>query len=151
MPSEYRVIFFDPTEIARGAIEWKRQQGAKVPSRKIVRMEVQNKTLDVKLYFADEQDKVPPLELRSEEVVAALLTFCRKVKIPLPMRAVKNLVRQGEQLAFMISMPTELDPPTVPIEYTGRVGAEGAGEKHKKSLENREKPQEASSGPDVVP
>lgn len=119
MPSEYRMIFFDPIEIAKGAIEWKRSQGGKVPPRKIIRMEVDSETLSVKLHFAEGQDTQPPLELKPEEVTAALLTYCRKAKIPLPMRANKSLIRQGDQLAFLISLPTDLDPPTVPLEYTG--------------------------------
>lgn len=118
MPSEYRMIFFEPAEISKGAVEWKRSQGGKVPVQKIVRMEVDSETLNVKFHFAEGKDVVPPLELRSEEVKAALLTYCRKAKIPLPMRASKNLVRQGDQLAFLISLPTELAPPTVPVEYT---------------------------------
>lgn len=119
MPTEYRLIFFEPVEIAKGAIEWKRSQGGKVPARRVVRMEVEDETLNVKLHFAEGKDKALPLELRSEEVVAALLTYCRRAKIPLPMRANKTLVRQGDQLAFMISLPTELEAPTIPLEYAG--------------------------------
>ena len=119
MPSEYRLIFFDPAEVATGAVEWKRAQGGKVPSRKVVRMEVDNATLAVKLHFAEGKDKAAPLELKPDEVTAALLTYCRKASIPLPMRAAKKVIRQGDQLTFMISMPSDLEPPTIPVEYTG--------------------------------
>jgi hypothetical protein len=123
MPSEYRLIFFEPAEIAMGAVEWKRAQGGKVPARKVVRMEIDNQTLAIKFHFAEGKDKAPPLELTPDEVTAALLTYCRKAKIPLPMRATKKLVRQGDQLTFMISMPSDLEPPTMPVEYTGGAGA----------------------------
>jgi hypothetical protein len=125
MPSEYRLIFFEPSEIATGAVEWKRTQGGKVPARKVVRMEVDRETLAVKFHFADGKSKVPPLELTSGEVTAALLTYCRKTKIPLPMQASKTLVRQGDQLAFMISMPSEMETAMIAIEYIG----DGATEK----------------------
>jgi hypothetical protein len=117
------MIFFEPAEIAKGAVEWKRSQGGKVSVQKIVRMEVDSETLNMKFHFAESKDAVAPLELRSEEVTAALLTYCRKAKIPLPIRANKSLVRQGDQLAFLISLPTDLDPPTFPIEYKGTLNA----------------------------
>ncbi len=86
-------------------------------------MEIDNQTLAVKFYFAEGKDKVSPLELTPEEVTAALLTYCRKAKIPLPMRASKKLIRQGDQLTFMISMPSDLEPPTIQVEYTGEAKA----------------------------
>lgn len=119
MPSEYRLIFFDPGEIAKGAVEWKRAQGARVPDRKVVRMSIDRSNLGVTFHFAGGGDKAQPLVLKAEDVTAALLVYCRRTRIPLPMRAAKKLVQFDDQLAFMFSMPSESDPPSLGVEYLG--------------------------------
>ncbi len=65
-----------------------------------------------------DQTAIPSLELKSEHLQTALLTLCRKQKIPLPMKSAKTLISLQNQITFMVTLTNENDAPKMKIEYT---------------------------------
>ena len=121
MPSETRFIFFETGELLRASLDWAVANGKKIGKAKPSRLHVDLEALAVSVHFdvkGAEQPTIPPLELKSEHLQTALLTLCRKQKIPLPMKSAKTLIALQNQITFMITLTNENDAPKIRIEYT---------------------------------
>jgi len=120
MPSETRFIFFDTGELLRASLDWAIANGKKIGKAKATRMHVDLEALAVSVHFdvKGAEPAAPPLELKSEHLQTALLTLCRKQKIPLPMKAAKTLIALQNQITFMIALTNDNDAPKIKIEYT---------------------------------
>jgi len=120
MPSETRFIFFETSELLRASLDWVVANGKKLGKAKPSRLHVDLEALTVTVHFdvkGAEQPAAPPIELKSEHLQTALLTLCRKQKIPLPMKSAKTLIALQNQITFMLTLTNENDAPKIKIEY----------------------------------
>ena len=126
MSSEYRVVFFEDREIVMALIEHARTQGTKLPGGTAARLQIDRATMSAKLSFAKRgAAPEPPVEFHSAALAQAMIRYCKKVGIPLPVRANKELrVRANKELrvmddrvAFVVELVREPTETTIPIEY----------------------------------
>ena len=120
MPSETRFIFFETGELLRASLDRGVANGKKTGKGKAARLHIDLEAMAVTVHFdtkGADQTAVPPLELKSEHLQTALLTLCRKQKIPLPMKSAKTLIALQNQITFMITLTNENDAPKMKIEY----------------------------------
>ena len=119
MPSETRFIFFEPAELLRAGLDWAVANGKKLGKNKAARLHIDLQALEIAINFDAKgtEPAVPPLELKSEHLQTALLTLCRKQKIPLPMRSAKTLIALQNQITFMITLTNDNEGTRMNVEY----------------------------------
>ena len=118
MTSEYRVVFFDDREIVMALIEHARTQGTKLPAGKANKLEIDRATLTAKLGFARRgSPNEAPIEFNSAALAQALIRYCKKSGIPLPVKANKELRVMDDRVAFIVELQRPATDSLVPIEY----------------------------------
>ena len=119
MPSETRFIFFEPAELLRAGLDWALANGKKLGKAKATRLHVDLQALCVTIHFdvKGAEPAAPPIELKSEHLQTALLTLCRKQKIPLPMKSAKTLIALQNQITFMITLTNDNEGAKMNVEY----------------------------------
>jgi len=116
--NEYRVVFFDDREIVMALIEHARMQGTKLPAGKANKLEIDRATLTAKLAFVRRgSPSEAPLEFNSAALAQALIRHCKKVRIPLPVNANKELRVMDDRVAFIVELQHPTPDSLVPVEY----------------------------------
>ena len=118
MTSEYRVVFFDDREIVMALIEHARTQGTKLPAGKANKLEIDRATLTAKLGFARRgSPNEAPIEFNSAALAQALIRYCKKAGIPLPVKSNKELRVMDDRVAFIVDLQRAPADALVPVEY----------------------------------
>jgi hypothetical protein len=117
--SEYRVVFFEDREIVLALIEHARTQGTKLPAGTARKLSIDRDTMTVKLSFAKKgAESDNPVEFHSAALAQALIRFCKKSGIPLPVKANKELRIVDDRMAFVVEMNRPAADTLIPIEYS---------------------------------
>jgi hypothetical protein len=118
MSSEYRVVFFEDREVVMALIDHARTQGTKLPAGTAAKLQIDRATMTAKLSFAKRGSAPePPVEFHSAALAQAMIRHCKKVGIPLPVRANKELRVMDDRVAFVVELVREPTETTIPIEY----------------------------------
>jgi hypothetical protein len=118
MTSEYRVVFFDDREIVMALIEHARSQGTKLPQGKASKLEIDRATLTAKLAFSRRgADNEAPVEFNSAALAQAMIRYCKKAGIPLPVKANKELRVMDDRVAFIVELQRPPTDTLIPVEY----------------------------------
>jgi len=108
MSSETRRITFTSEELVQAVANHRRDEKQPFPSSRVRGAQVtQANGSGLKIAFALDPatgDGAKELELKPNEVGAALIKFCRLKKIPLPKRATKSLAANDGQIILVLSL-----------------------------------------------
>ncbi len=104
MPKEINYLAFSNEELSTALTEFRRSQANPFPSNRIERLSIRQAqgTFVVTVRLLDRRSgKVIPIEVGPTEVLAAIIFFCKRHRIPLAMRAHKSLDVIGNQIALL--------------------------------------------------
>ena len=106
MISEIRYLMFEEQDLLRAMIEYRKSKNQPLPAGLIVEFKVQRKqpmtcTLSI---CKDETGKKADVIFTNDIMRAALISYCMYKKVPLPVKAVKDLQMFGERIGLLVSL-----------------------------------------------
>ena len=107
MPTEVRHIFFQTAEIGQAVQELRRRTGKPIPPGSVISCAVEDDVggRDMRFIMRVQPDKEGSAEIQvcaaKAEIAAAVILLCRTLKIPLPVRASKNIELIGGKLGLI--------------------------------------------------
>ena len=104
MPSERRLIRFTTPEVEDALRTFAEEQSRTLPSSKVTGIEYDGQTeegVGARVSF----ENVPrPTHFTALETAAALIAYCRKVRVPIPKQGQKSLHKQKNNLILQIDV-----------------------------------------------
>jgi hypothetical protein len=106
MPTERRRIIFSDDEIVSAALAHCRASGIPVPDAGVEELSIEtDNDCGLLLTFAvTSPDQFDEVRLDADNVLAALVSYCRMQSIPLPKAAAKNLDPRDGALSMVFDM-----------------------------------------------
>jgi len=106
MISEVRYLLFDEPDLLRAMIQYRKSKNQPLPIGSIAEFKIQRKqpmtcTLSV---HEDQTGKKTDIIFSNDVMHAALISYCLYKKVPLPVKAEKNLQAFGERVGLLISL-----------------------------------------------
>ncbi len=106
MISEVRYLLFDEQDLLRAMIEYRKLRNQPLPAGTISEFKIQRKqpvtcTLSIR---EDQAGKKTEIIFTNELMRAALISYCRYKKVPLPVKAEKDLQVFGRRIGMLISL-----------------------------------------------
>lgn len=120
MPKEIRAILFTADEV-RGVVEHFLQKGSAGPKQAVERVEIEIVKGALHGRVLTRGSNAQPALLGPQDMMTAVLMYCRLLKIPLSSRALKQLEHASNGLMLTMSLNQEPSAPRVngsAIEYT---------------------------------
>jgi hypothetical protein len=96
MPIEVRHVLFDQAEVQAALLAYHRRRAA--PKRRLTVADLRVEDVPLLrafLSFLDDEGALEVIEFARAEIAAALILFCRQMRVPLPARAAKELALYG--------------------------------------------------------
>jgi len=106
MPSEHRVIVFTSEEAIDAIARFSKMLDTPLFRGKPTELHVR-KNPQVRAILEVEKrgsEEIETIDLNSSHLAAALINFCREIRIPLPRNAKKELDVSGEQLVLRLKV-----------------------------------------------
>lgn len=102
---ELRCLVFTDQEVASAIIDRKRKRRDPLPSGQIAGMtfRVENETVAV-FHMVSDNGELADVVISEEETMAAMISFCMRRKIPLPVESDKFLYLINDNLTLMITI-----------------------------------------------
>jgi len=134
MPDETRRLHFSNLELYRALLEHSIRRGRRLPSGRILKVSMHEAPKPGFAVVIDDdlrhENAVVRFDLPS--VAAALITYCRSRKVPLPRRARKSLTVVDRRICLELTITHDLeraDPPPKPTDTPGgEAGLDAAAE-----------------------
>ena len=106
MISEVRYLMFDEQDLLRAMIEYRKSKNQPLPAGAIAGIKIQRKqtmicTVSI---HEDETGKKTDIIFTNDIMRAALISYCLYKRIPLPVRAEKDLQVFGERVGLLVSL-----------------------------------------------
>ena len=106
MISEVRYLLFDEPDLLRAVIEYRKSRNQPLPTGTIAEFKIQRKqpvtcTLSI---HEDQAGKKTDIIFTNDVMRAALISYCIHKKVPLPIRAEKDLQVFGKRIGMLISL-----------------------------------------------
>lgn len=105
MPHEIRYIAFDRREVASMLRAYGAMRGIAVPEGRVV--DIVKTEDDVRIVFADENEREATLKLRLADAVACMLAHCMNRKYPVAQRFSKNVEVTGNAMVLAMAGPSQ--------------------------------------------
>ncbi len=109
MPKENRRIVFTPAEVHRALLEYTAQHNRPIGDGTVESFlfdPVENPALILMIHRADGQ--IENHSFRLAELGAAIITFCRSHKVPLPHKGKKSLIKVEDSVAITVGHEWEI-------------------------------------------
>ena len=107
MASELRQIVFEAAEVASALAIYHRKMKKPLPSGVVNSVTLLEKgTVTARLEMSDVDGNKGEYALSSNELMAALILFCRENRIPLPSKAAKRLTVFDGKLSAILTLNT---------------------------------------------
>lgn len=106
MISEVRYLLFGEQDLLRAMIEYRKSRNQPLPAGTIAEFKIQRKhpvTCTVSIH-GDKAGKKTDIIFTNDVMCAALISYCRYKRIPLPVKAEKELQVFGERVGMLISL-----------------------------------------------
>ena len=106
MISEVRYLLFDEQDLLRAMIEYRKSRNQPLPTGTIADFKIQRKqpvTCTLSMH-EDQAGKKTDIIFTSDVMHAALISYSLYKKIPLPVKAEKDLQVFGERVGLLISL-----------------------------------------------
>lgn len=105
MAKEYRQIVFQPREVVRAIVDYRRWRKDPLPEGKFTRFEMRADPLHADLGVTPEGAEAErTFTIQQDEIASALILFCINSKIPIPAKSKKDVKYVGDQLALTIAI-----------------------------------------------
>lgn len=106
MISEVRYLLFEEQDLLRAMIEYRKSRNQPLPTGTIAEFKIQRKqpvtcTLSI---HEDQAGKKTEIIFTNDVMRAALISYCIHKKVPLPIRAGKDLQVFGKRIGMLISL-----------------------------------------------
>ncbi|MCH8997044.1 MAG: hypothetical protein IID48_02095 [Proteobacteria bacterium] len=106
MISEIRYLLFQEQDVLRALIEYRKSKNQPLPTGSIAKFKIQRKqpmscTLSI---HEDEAGRKADIIFTNDVMRAALISYCMYKKIPLPVRAEKELQVFGDRIGLLVSL-----------------------------------------------
>jgi hypothetical protein len=106
MISEVRYLLFQDQDVLRALVEYKKSRNQPLPTGTIAAFNIQRKqpmtcTLSV---HEDGAGKKADIVFTNDVMRAALISYCMYKKVPLPIKAKKDLRAFGERVGLLVSL-----------------------------------------------
>lgn len=117
MPFEFRFIVFNPREALAALVEFSKRNGRTLPKGKPVGADPHaTDPVEGTLWVKDGDNPPVPVKFEYPDILAALVLFCLKQKIPLPQdseKVAEYMKRDGQfQFALRIGVTPDIDEPS---------------------------------------
>ena len=109
MPKENRRIVFSPAEVHRALLEYSSKHNRPIADGKVDSLlfdPAEDPALVLMIHRLDGQ--IEHHSFRLAELGAAIITFCRNHKVPLPHKGKKSLIKVEETVAITLSHEWEI-------------------------------------------
>jgi hypothetical protein len=104
MPSERRLIRFTTTEVEEALRRFAEEQERPLPSNKLAAIEYDGQTEEGVSARVRFENLPRPTHFTALEMAAALIAYCRKVRVPIPKQGQKSLHKSKDNLVLQIDV-----------------------------------------------
>jgi hypothetical protein len=106
MISEVRYLLFDEQDLLRAMIEYRKTRNQPLPAGTIADFKIQRQqpVTCILSVYEDQASKKTDIIFTSEVMHAALISYCLYKKIPLPVKAEKDLQVFGDRVGLLVSL-----------------------------------------------
>jgi hypothetical protein len=104
MPSERRLIRFTTPEVEEALRTFAEDQSRALPSSKVTGIEYDGQTEEGVGARVSFENVARPTHFTALETAAALIAYCRKVRVPIPKQGRKSLHKQKNNLILQIDV-----------------------------------------------
>jgi hypothetical protein len=106
MPKELRKVVFTRDELQAAAVAYCYRQGMKLPKGMLQSVTFENE--QVSLNFSVISEKGPTrIRLTRDQIAAAIILYCRSLRIPIPKQSQKIVNPDGDGIALLVSLQYE--------------------------------------------
>lgn len=111
MPRETRQILFDKDEVVTALVDYSKATAGRLPPGRIESCQLRpGDPVDAVLLIRDlDETGYSRVRFDASQVAAALITLCRKLRVPVPKRSTKSLEVVRDRLCLTFKMHTPVD------------------------------------------
>lgn len=107
MPTEIRHLLFSETELSEAIRDYYQRSGQLLPVNARSVLKIDKGDQPFVRVAADTRRAEIDIKVKGEELLASLIFFCHKRRIPLPARGSKELAVLNGRLAVVIKLPMQ--------------------------------------------
>ena len=108
MPTEYRKLVFSNGELRQAVAEFSEANGLILPQDEIIKLDLtgQRQHPVTYHYTTGTQRGSTEVSLSRDQLAAALIIYCRSLRIPVPRSAQKNVKIDGTEVSLLLHVPS---------------------------------------------
>lgn len=104
MPSERRLIRFTPSEVEEALRNFAADHARTLPDGKVAAIEYHDQTEEGVGAQVKFENVARPTHFTPLETAAALIAYCRKIRVPIPKQGQKSILKQKDTLILQLDI-----------------------------------------------
>ena len=104
MPSERRLIRFTTAEVEEALRAFAAEQARTLPTSKVASIQYHDQTEEGVGAQVQFENVARPTHFTALEMAAALIAYCRKIRVPIPKQGQKSILKQKDALILQLDI-----------------------------------------------